>query len=173
MPSRTYERHYEENVRLPVGADEIFSYADDFSKLSSHMNKSSSMMMGGSMQTSADQARGQAIGSHVSMKARMMGIELFLEELVTERKPPHYKAWETIGRPRLLVIDSYRLGFEITEQGKSSKLRIFIDYNLPTTTSLRWLGRMFGKLYAKWCVQQMVDDARKYFMPPRTSQAAI
>jgi hypothetical protein len=32
---------------------------------------------------------------------------------------------------------------------------------------------MFGKLYAKWCVQQMVDDARKYFMPPRTSQAAI
>jgi hypothetical protein len=173
MPSRTYERHYEENVRLPVGADELFSYADDFSKLSSHMNKSSSMMMGGSMQTSADQARGQAIGSHVSMKARMMGIELFLEELVTERKPPHYKAWETIGRPRLLVIDSYRLGFEITEQGKSSKLRIFIDYNLPTTTSLRWLGRMFGKLYAKWCVQQMVDDARKYFMPPRTSQAAI
>jgi hypothetical protein len=30
---------------------------------------------------------------------------------------------------------------------------------------------MFGKLYAKWCVQQMVDDARKYFIA--RSQAAI
>jgi hypothetical protein len=164
MSLRTYERHYEENVRLPVGADEIFSYADDFSKLSSHMNKSSSMMMGGSMQTSVDQARGQAIGSHVRMKGSMMGIELSLDEVVTERKPPHYKAWETTGRPRLLVIDNYRLGFEITEQDKSSKLRVFIDYNLPTTPSSRWLGLVFGKLYAKWCVQQMVDDARKHFM---------
>lgn len=174
MSSRTYERHHEENVRLPVGADEIFSYADDFSKLSSHMNKSSSMMMGGSMQTSVDQARGQAIGSHVRMKGRMMGIELSLDEVVTERKPPHYKAWETTGRPRLLVIDNYRLGFEITEQDKSSKLRVFIDYNLPTTPSLRWLGLVFGKLYAKWCVQKMVDDARKHFMPPPiTLQAAI
>jgi hypothetical protein len=128
------------------------------------MNKSSSMMMGGSMQTSVDQARGQAIGSHVRMKGSMMGIELSLDEVVTERKPPHYKAWETTGRPRLLVIDNYRLGFEITEQDKSSKLRVFIDYNLPTTPSSRWLGLVFGKLYAKWCVQQMVDDARKHFM---------
>lgn len=154
MASPAYERHYEESVRLPAGAIEIFSYADDFSQLSSHMNKSSSIMMGGRMETLLDAARGQAVGSHVRMKGRMMGLELFLEEVVTEREPPQHKAWETIGRPRLLVIDGYRLGFDIvTEADKSSKLRVFIDYDLPKALLLRWLGLMFGKAYAKWCVQ--------------------
>ena len=161
---QAYERHYEQKVRLPVGTEELFSYADDFSKLSSHMNKSSSMMMGGSMETSVDQARGQAIGSHVRMTGKMMGIELSLEEVVTEREPPRHKAWETVGRRRLIVIDSYRLGFDITEGNNSSELRVFIDYNLPAAPSLRWLGLMFGNFYAKWCVQQMVDDACKHFM---------
>ena len=169
---QAYERHYEQKVLLPVGAEELFSYADDFSKLSSHMNKSSSMMMGGSMETSVDQARGQAIGSHVRMTGKMMGIELSLEEIVTEREPPRHKAWETIGRQRLLVIDNYRLGFDITESDKSSKLRVFIDYNLPAARPLRWLGFLFGKFYAKWCVQQMVNDARKHFMPATTLQPA-
>ena len=117
------------------------------------------------METSLDQGRGQAIGSHVRMKGRMMGVQLFLEEVVTERQPPHHKAWETTGRQRLLVIDSYRLGFDITEGNKSSELRVFIDYNLPTAPLLLWLGLTFGKFYAKWCVQQMVTDARKHFMP--------
>ncbi|HUL89134.1 MAG TPA: hypothetical protein VLU23_13275 [Pseudolabrys sp.] len=62
MTAQAYEQHFEENVTPPVGAEKIFSYADDFSKLSSHMNKSSSMMMGGSMQTSVDKAGGQEIG---------------------------------------------------------------------------------------------------------------
>ena len=166
MASRAYERHYEEKVRIPAGAGEIFSYADDFSQLSSHMNKSSSMMMGGRMETSLDNARGKSVGSHLRMKGKMMGIELFLEEVVTERDPPHHKAWETIGRPRLLVIDHYRLGFDITEVDNSSELRVFIDYDLPAASSLRWLGLILGKMYAKWCVHQMVNDARTHFVMP-------
>src|SRR5215510_6101041 len=55
MRAQTYERHYEEGVTLPVGVQEVFSYADDFSKLSSHMNTSSSTMMGGSMETLLDE----------------------------------------------------------------------------------------------------------------------
>jgi len=170
---QAYERHYEQPVRLPVGTAELFSYADDFSKLSSHMNKSSSMMMGGSMETIVDHERGQAIGSHVRMNGKMMGIELSLEEVVTERDPPRHKAWETIGQQRLVVIDNYRLGFDITESNKLSELRVFIDYDLPATPSLRWVGLLFGKFYAKWCVQQMVSDARKHFMPATTLQPAI
>jgi uncharacterized membrane protein len=165
MKPRTYERHYEESVTLPVGAQEVFSYADDFSKLSSHMNKSSSMMMGGSMETMLDEGRGQSIGSHVRMKGKMMGVELLLDEVITERQPPHHKAWETIGRQRLLVIDDYRLGFDISERNKSSELRVFIDYNLPAAPLLRALGLLFGKFYAKWCVQQMVNDACRHFTP--------
>jgi hypothetical protein len=149
MPA--FERHYEQTVSLPVGAAEVFSYADDFSKLSSHMNKSSSMMMGGSMETIVDQAGGQAIGSHVRMTGRMMGVEVTLEEVITAREPPRHKTWETVGTQRLIVIGNYRLGFDIVESDKSSKLRVFIDYNLPATPPLRWLGLLFEILRKMVC----------------------
>jgi len=124
------------------------------------------------METSLDEGRGQLIGSHVRMKGKMMGVELLLDEVITERQPPHHKAWETVGQQRLVVIDSYRLGFDITERNKSSELRVFIDYNLPATPLLRGLGLLFGKFYAKWCVQQMVNDARQHFtpLPPSSSR---
>lgn len=163
MAPRRYERHHEANVILPAGGKEVFSYVDDFSSLSAHMSQSSVMMMGGSMDMLFDAERGQAVGSHVRMKGRMMGIELFLEEVVTERDPPRHKAWETIGSPRLLVIAGYRLGFDITDGNNTSELRVFIDYDLPATLVSRWLGYLFGKMYAKWCVQQMVDGARSHF----------
>jgi hypothetical protein len=148
---------------LPVGAQEVFSYTDDFSKLSSHMNKSSSMMMGGSMETLLDDGRGQSVGSHIRMNGKMIGITLLLDEVVTVRQPPLHKAWETVGQQHLLVIDRYRLGFDITERDKSSELRVFIDYDLPATPLSRGLGLMLGTFYAKWCVQQMVKDARNHF----------
>jgi hypothetical protein len=175
MTSRTYERHYEESVTLPVEAQEVFSYADDFSKLSSHMNKSSSMMMGGSMETLLDEGRGRSIGSHVRMKGKMMGVELLLDEVVTERQPPHHKAWETVGQQRLLVIENYRLGFDISERNKSSELRVFIDYDLPSAPLLRRLGFLFGKFYTKWCVQQMINDARRRFtsLPHSSRQSSL
>lgn len=115
------------------------------------------------METLIDEGRGQSIGSHVRMKGKMMGVELLLDEVITERQPPYHKTWETVGPQRLLVIDSYRLGFDIAEQSKSSELRVFIDYNLPATAFLRWLGFVLGKFYAKWCVHRMIDDASKHF----------
>jgi len=98
-----------------------------------------------------------------------MGIELFLEEVVTEREPPRHKAWETIGSPRLLVIGGYRLGFDITDGNNTSELRVFIDYDLPAALVSRWLGYIFGKMYAKWCVQQMVNGARDHFSVHRAA----
>jgi hypothetical protein len=149
---------------VDAGAEDVFSFADDFSSLSSHMSNSSTMMMGGRMQISFDDGRGQTVGSHVRMSGRMMGIDLLLEEIVTERVPPRHKAWETVGTPKLLVIGNYRLGFDIASRGNSSDLRIFIDYDLPSSPGLRWLGYLLGSAYAKWCVRQMVTSARLRFI---------
>jgi hypothetical protein len=160
---RRFERHFADKVTLNAGAAEVFSYGDDFSRLSSHMNKSTTMMMGGSMTTSLDAARGQTIGSRVTMSGKMMGIELSLEEVVTERLPPRHKAWETVGSPRLLVIGSYRLGFDVVSKNNASDLRVFIDYDLPPSPASRWLGYLFGPIYAKWCVRQMINGARDHF----------
>jgi hypothetical protein len=77
--------------------------------------------------------------------------------------PPRHKAWETVGNPTLLVIGNYRLGFDIASRGNSSDLRVFIDYDLPPSPKLRWLGNLLGPIYAKWCVGQMARSARDRF----------
>ncbi len=92
-----------------------------------------------------------------------MGVHLSVETSVTERSPPRLKAWETTQEPRLLVIGAYRMGFEIKPQSRGSLLRVFIDYDLPTSGAWRLVGRALGDWYARWCTAQMVNDARAHY----------
>ena len=155
-------QHASEGV-VPASVDRVFAHLDDHARLASHMERSSWMLGGGYMHVELDAARGQAIGSRIAMSGRAFGFRLALEEVVTERRPPTHKAWETRGTPRLLVIGPYRLGFDLVPVPGAAKLRVFIDYALPDTGPGRLLGRLFGSAYARWCTQRMVDDAIGHF----------
>lgn len=157
------KRHYEDAASIPASPKVVFDFVNDHSKLSVHMNKSSWMMGGGSMETRVDAGKGQKVGSHIKMSGRVFGISLFLDEVITKYEPPNLKVWETVGDPKLLVIGQYKMGFMIRPQGKKSSLRVFINYDLPTQPSTRWLGYLFGRMYAKWCVQQMLQTAKERF----------
>src|SRR3989344_1918287 len=150
-----YSRHYEDQKLISAKPEDLFRYADNHNNFSSHMNKSSWMMGGGMMKTEVDAGKGQKIGSHIKMSGKVFGINLFLDEVIVEHKPPYSKAWETVGKINLLVIDHYKLGFEIMPGNNQSKLSVYIDYNLPKSLRTKWLGFLFGGMYAKWCVQQM------------------
>lgn len=161
--SRTARRHFEDSISISASPQEIFNFTDDYSRLSTHMSQSSAMMGGGRMAVLVDSGRGQRVGSHIRLSGKAFGITVFLEEVVTFYEPPYRKEWETVGEPKLIVIGHYRMGFEINKEGGSSKLKVFIDYELPSSSSTRWLGYLFGKTYAKWCVEQMLQDAQKHF----------
>jgi len=77
----------------------------------------------------------------------------------SDRTPPLRKVWEIVGSPRLLVIGSYQMGFDIEARGPASFLRVFIDYEIPTTP----LGWLFGRYYARWCTKSMVAAAAQHF----------
>jgi hypothetical protein len=132
---------YESSGFVQSSVDRVFAHIDDYTRLSSHMSKPSWKMGGGQMEIELDEGRGQQVGSRVRLAGRVFGVALSLEEIVRERNPPHRKVWETTGAPRLLVIGHYRMGFELTPQGNSSALRVFIDYALPERAPTRWLGR--------------------------------
>jgi hypothetical protein len=132
----------------------VFAFADDFSKLSSHMSTSSLMMMGSSVQTSFDGGPRPSRRLACPDDREMLGDDLVLDEVVRVREPPYRKEWETIEHPRLLVIGDDRLGFEIASVGEYANLRAFIVYNLPSSPGLRLLGYVFERIYARWCVQR-------------------
>jgi len=164
---RSYPFSYSASVRLDAKPEDVFAFADDFSRLSAHMKKSSGMMMGSSMAIALDAGRGQQVGSHVQMSGTMLGLKLFLDEAITRREPPRLKEWETVGTSQLIVIGGYRLGYRIDSQGGASDLTVHIDYDLPASPGLRIVGHFFGGLYAKWCVDQMISSARTHFGPHR------
>ena len=161
MGSKVYARHEEYEGRVKALPEVLFELLDDQARLSAHMTKRSWKMGWGKADVLLDQKRGQAIGSHILLRGRAFGIPLFLDEVVTLREPPLRKRWETVGEPRLVVIGSYAMGFEIQETEADSLLRVAIDYELPRSGLSRWLGRMFSTSYAKWCTKKMVQDAQR------------
>lgn len=162
MSHPVFPLHHENAVTLNASPETAFPYLDDFRKLSAHMEKSSAMTMGSKMRITTDALDGRAVGSRVRMDGKMLGMTLSLEEVVTERQPPFKKAWQTVDA-KLLVIGQYQTGFVLSPTGDRSLLRVFIDYELPHQGFARWLGRLFGKTYARWCVERMVNDAVAHF----------
>ena|SRR3989344_2100338 len=157
------QRHFDASISVPATSAEVFAYADDHKNFSSHMNQSSWMMTGGKMTTEVDKGRGQEIGSHIKMRGNVLGLELSLDEVITEHNPPHRKVWKTVGEPKLLVIGNYSLGFEINPEKEKSHVTVFIDYDLPVSPRTRFLGYLFGNVYTKWCVEQMLSGITQQF----------
>ena len=158
-------RHWESSAFINASPEDVFAFVDDHSRFSSHMSESSWMMGGGHMVVELDEANGQAVGSHIRLGGRIFGVSLYLDEVVTRRDPPTNKEWETVGAPRLLVIGAYSMGVQITPEPGGSRLRVFIDYHLPDGPVTYWLGWLFGRLYARWCVDQMLTGVVKQLVP--------
>jgi hypothetical protein len=69
------------------------------------------------------------------------------------------------------VIGEYEMGIRITPEAGGSRVRVFINYELPKGWATYWLGRLFGRFYAKWCVDQMLVGVARAF-PRRRAAAA-
>lgn len=149
-------KHYEENALISAAPKAVFAYADDPKHFSAHMSQSSWMMGGGHMETQVD-------GTHIRLKGKVMGFNLWLDEVVTRYEPPQRKEWQTVGDINLLVIGHYKMGFEIKPDTKGSRIKIFIDYDLPKSYPTRWLGYLFGDFYARWCIKQMINGVKENF----------
>lgn len=155
--------HCETTVIVKASREETFALLDDHTRLSAHMSKRSWMMAGSRMSIDMDDAQGRSIGSRIRLSGRILGLRLSVDEVVAERNPPLRKVWRTTAPPRLLIIGSYQMGFNIEPQADISRLLVFIDYALPEGLITRWLGRVVGGLYAQWCTNRMAKDAAAHF----------
>ena len=166
-------RHEEYVGVVGATAPEVFAHLDDHIRLAAHMTKRSWKMGWGKMDVRLDAQGGKAVGSHIVLDGRVFGIHIYLDEIVTEREPPHRKRWRTVGEPRLLVVGQYSMGFDIAEidaGARAIRLCVLIDYELPTHGLSKILGRLLGRMYARWCTRQMVQDAQQAFSGGAHSQ---
>ena len=83
-----FQLHREALVGIAADSTAIFAWLDDHRRLSAHMEKRSLMMAGATMTTELDSQRGQAVGSVIRMKGVMLGVPLYVEEVVTQYEPP-------------------------------------------------------------------------------------
>ena len=155
--------HDQSEAIIKASQPDVFAFLDDQTRLAAHMAKRSMMMLGGRMTYEFDAAKGRAVGSVIRMGGSFLGISLSVCEIVTERTPPTRKRWETQGTQRMLVIDSYVMGFDTSRIGGGTGVRVFIDYQLPPNLPGRWLGLLFAPIYARWCVSRMVKDVSRHF----------
>ena len=162
-------RHVEATAIVDAAPETVFVFVDDHARFSSHMGESSWMMAGSRMSMDLDAARGRAVGSHIRLSGRVLGVRLFLDEVVTRRDPPLEKVWQTVGLLRLLIIGHYTMGLAIARDPGGSRLRVFIDYELPSRRGTRWLGHLLGGVYARWCVNQMVEGVVTHFRADRSA----
>jgi hypothetical protein len=150
--------HAEATCEVRAQVSSVFEYIDQPQRLSAHMARRSWQLGGASMAIETDAEGGRAAGSHIRLTGRMLGIPLYVEGMVVQREPPNLKAWETVGEPHLLVIGRYRMRVNIDARGDLTQVVIAIDYALPANAATRWLGMLFGPMYARWCVRQMAQD---------------
>src|SRR5829696_3118637 len=120
--------HEEVTVHVAATPERLFAYLDDPTRLGGHMTKPSNMMLGGSMSYEVDERGGREVGPVIRMTGAVLGLRLAVEEMVTERTPPRRKTWETRGPQRMVVIDSYRMGFDIENKDSGAGATVFIDY---------------------------------------------
>ena len=162
MPDQSFPFHHESSGPANAPVEQVSAFLDDPQALAGHMGESSMMMPGSSMSIDVDAGGGRMIESKVRMQGRMPGLRLSPEKVITEREAPAMEVWETIGTPKLLAMSHYRMDFELTRNGASSLVRVFIDYSLPIKPPGLWIGHWLSAVFARWCTKQMVMGATRH-----------
>lgn len=74
-------------------------------------------------------------------------------------KPMHARPYRTLGIMAFLsFVSMYALMY--APKGEGCSLVVHIDYAHPESLPERWLGRLLGAAYARWCVRRMTTEAR-------------
>lgn len=139
--------------------EHVFAMLDDHARLAKHMAEPSWRMGWATMKITVDPGKPRGVGSHISLRGKVLGFRLAVDEVVIQYDPPSTKVWETTREPRLLVIGQYRMTLLTTPENHGTRVRVAIDYDRPKAAMSRIVGAFFGRMYARWCVRQMVMDA--------------
>jgi hypothetical protein len=151
----SYTHHAEANKVVDRPMHQVFARLDDLVWQSAvrHSGRISLSTV------QVDERMGRKVGSLNMLEARFFGMRLVREEVVIERVPPARKRWITVGEPRMLVIGSYRMGFDLASVHGGTRVTVVMDYNLPSRGLGIIIGRLFSRAYANSRTREVLARA--------------
>lgn len=154
---------FSRSATIDAPAERVFAYVDDIQNLARHMSERGSMpMMGSKLALDIVTPEPTGIGATYRYSGRVMGLTIDFSETVTRYAPGREKVWQTIGHPRLLIIDEYEMRVLVEPLGDNrSTLTISIDYALPRRFPWRVLGYWLAASYARWCLDSMIEGTKR------------
>lgn len=145
---------------------QVFKCIDDLSVTGMHMTQSSMMMMGNKLNLACLTENHSGLGSKYRWTGKMMGLPMGFTVEVTKWIPGKEKIWETIGEPKLIIYSRYRMHLLIVPAVYGCNAELSISYEKPKGFFSRILSFFFADWYCKWCLKQMLGDAKKLLEAP-------
>jgi uncharacterized membrane protein len=148
-------------IEILAPTERVFEYMDDIRNVGWHMSGQSSMpMMGRRLQLQVIHDK-KGIGGTYRWKGSVMGVPIDIRETVIKWIENREKTWETIERPKMIVMSDYTMHLFLTATEKGTRVLFEIDYSLPKTPWGRLIGMLLARRYVRWCLQRACDDAKK------------
>lgn len=119
------------------------------------------MMMGSKLKLQFLTANKTGLGSRYRWTGKMMGFTMDFTVEVTKWIDGTEKVWETIGPAKLIIYSWYRMNLVVREVGPATEAELSITYEKPKGLFYNLLCAIFADWYCKWCLRQMLSDARK------------
>jgi hypothetical protein len=145
----------------PDSPASLFETIDDLGVTGMHMTESSMMMMGSKLKLQFLTTSKTGLGSRYRWTGKMMGFTMDFTVEVTKWIAGKEKVWETIGPTKLIIYSWYRMHLVVRDAGPDTEAELSITYEKPKGLFSKLLCVVFADWYCKWCLKQMLADARK------------
>jgi hypothetical protein len=140
---------------------DVFKTIDDLGVTGMHMTESSMMMMGSKLELNFLTSNKTGPGSRYRWTGKMMGMMMDFTVEVTKWINGVEKVWETIGETKLIIYSWYSMRLQLTERNGATEAELSLSYEKPKGFVNKILCFLFADWYCRWCLKQMLGDAKK------------
>ncbi len=145
----------------PFYSDIVFQCLDNLGVTGMHMTQSSMMMMGSKLDLMFLSENHTGLGTKYRWTGKMMGMKMDFTVEVTKWIPWEEKTWETIGSPKLIIYSWYQMHLLLTKIQNGTTAQLSISYRKPDGVFYKIISFLFADWYCKWCLKNMLEDAKK------------
>ena len=149
------------NIIIHSTAEKVFACMDDIADTGMHMTKSSIPMMGSKLELKQLSENATGLNSKFRWFGKMMGFTMDFTVVVTKWIKDKEKVWETIGKPKMIILGWYQMRLLVSAEAQNIKAVLSITYTKPKNIFFKFIAFFLAPLYSNWCLNNILQDSKK------------